>query len=231
MTIFHGDVVFILEPEIPDPALPFVDDTNVKGPATHYETEDGGYETIPANPQIRHFIWKHLNNIHRIIHHFLCAGATISAKKLTIAVPKVTILGYKCNYKGRVLDNSKVAKIRDWPACKTLSDIRAFLGITGYMHIWIKNYSAIAHLLVNLTCKGAPFAWQDKHEQAMQSLKNAIVQSSALISIDYTTDRTVYLSVDSSVHSVGWILVQDCANSRPSRFGSILWNECKLHYS
>ena len=233
VTIFHSDVVFILEPEIPDPALPFVDDTNVKGPATRYETEDGGYKTIPANPQIRRFIWEHLNDVHRIIHRFLCAGATISAKKLTIAVPKVTILGHKCNYEGCVPDNSKVAKIRDWPTCKTLSDVRAFLGIAGYMRIWIKNYSAIARPLVNLTRKGAPFAWQDEHEQAMQSLKNAIVQSSALISIDYTTDRAVYLSVDSSVHGVGWILAQDCTDGhrRPSRFGSISWNERESRYS
>jgi len=34
MAIFHGDVVFILEPEIPDTALPFVDDTGIKGPPT-----------------------------------------------------------------------------------------------------------------------------------------------------------------------------------------------------
>ena len=67
----------------------------------------------------------------------------------------------------------------------------------------------------------------------MRKLKDAIIESSALISIDYTTDRTVYLSVDSSVHGVGWILVQDCPDGRcrPSHFGSILWNECESCYS
>jgi hypothetical protein len=64
MPIFHGDVVFILEPEIPDPAQPFVDDTAIKGPPTHYETDDGGYETTAANPQIRCFIWEHLTDVH-----------------------------------------------------------------------------------------------------------------------------------------------------------------------
>jgi len=58
MAIFHGDIVFILEPEIPDTALPFADDTDIKGPPTQYKTEDGGYETIPANPQIQCFIWE-----------------------------------------------------------------------------------------------------------------------------------------------------------------------------
>ena len=34
VAIFHGDVTFILKPEIPDPALPFLDDASVKGPLT-----------------------------------------------------------------------------------------------------------------------------------------------------------------------------------------------------
>jgi len=101
------------------------------------------------------------------------------------------------------------------------------------MRIWIKNFSAIAQPLVDLTRKGAPFVWQEEHEQAMQSLKSAIVHSSALISIDYSTDHAVYLSVDSSVRGVGWILAQDCSDGRrhPSHFGSIAWNERKSRYS
>jgi len=101
------------------------------------------------------------------------------------------------------------------------------------MQIWIKNYSSITHPLINLTCKGAPFVWQEEHEQSIQSLKDAIIQSSALITIDYTTDHAVYLSVDTSVCGIGWILAQDCSNSchHPSCFGSISWNECESCYS
>ena len=148
-------------------------------------------------------------------------------------MPEVVLLGHKCNYEGRVPDDSKIVKIRDWPACKSLSDVRAFLGLTGYMRIWIKGYSAIARPLVDLTRKGAPFAWQEEHQQAMQRLKDVIIHSPALVSIDYQTDRVVYLSVDSSVRGVGWILAQDCADGRrrPSRFGSISWNERESRYS
>ena len=101
------------------------------------------------------------------------------------------------------------------------------------MRIWIKDYSSITRPLVNLTCKGTPFNWQEEHEQAMQAPKTAIIQSSALISINYSTDRAVYLSVDSSVRGIGWILVQDCSDGRrrPSRFGSISWNKRKSRYS
>lgn len=52
MAIFHGDVTFILEPEILNVAKPFVDDIVVKGPISRHETPGGGYETIQDNTGI-----------------------------------------------------------------------------------------------------------------------------------------------------------------------------------
>jgi len=52
MQIMHGDVTHILQDEIPDITLPFVDDVPVKGPKTRYELKDGSYETIPENEGI-----------------------------------------------------------------------------------------------------------------------------------------------------------------------------------
>jgi hypothetical protein len=231
--IFHEDVTFILQEEIPDVAWPFMDDCSIKGPATRYETEDGGFESIPTNPGIRRFVWEHLQDVHRILHRLRCAGATVSAKKLFVAVPEVVVLGHKCTYEGRIPDDTKTAKIRDWPPCKNLRDVRAFLGVTGYMRVWIKNYSTIARPLHDLTRKYQPFVWTEEHATAMQALKDAIIHSPALIPIDYTSDRTVYLAIDLSIRGVGWILAQDCADGRrrPSRFGSISWNEREARYS
>ena len=126
-------------------------------------------------------------------------------------------------YEGRVPDDTKTAKIRDWPPCKNLRDVCAFLGVTGYMRVWIKNYSTTARPLHNLTHKYQPFVWTEEHAVAMQALKEAIINSPALIPIDYTADCTVYLAIDSSTRGVGWILSQDCADGwrRPLRFGSI----------
>jgi hypothetical protein len=56
VAIFHGDVTFILEPEISNVAKLFLDDTIVKGPASRYETPDGGYETMPDNSGIQRFV-------------------------------------------------------------------------------------------------------------------------------------------------------------------------------
>jgi reverse transcriptase-like protein len=91
------------------------------------------------------------------------------------------------------------------------------------MHIWIHNYSAFAHPLVDLTHKSVDFIWQEQHDHAMQELKDAIISSPALIPINYTSSCSVFLAIDSSWHAVGWILSQDCEDRqhRPLCFGSI----------
>ena len=233
VAIFHGDVTFLLEPKIPDIAKPFLDDIAIRGPASRYETPGGGYETICENNGIRRFIWEHLNDVHRVLHRLGHAGATVSAPKLFLAVPEVIILGHKCIYEGRIPEDSKTAKIHTWPACKDVTDVRAFLGTTGTMRIWIRNYSAIARPLVDLTRKNTEFIWQEQHDHAMQELKDAIINSPALIPIDYSSARPVFLAIDSSWRAVGWILSQECEDGqcRPSRFGSIAWNNRESRYS
>ena len=133
VAIFHGDVTFLLEPEIPHVAKPFLDDMAIKGPVSRYETPEGGYETIPNNDGIRRFVWEHLNDVHRIIHCLSHAGATVSAPKLFIAAPEVIILGHKCMYEGCIPDDSKTAKVCTWPPCKNVTDMHAFLGTAGMM--------------------------------------------------------------------------------------------------
>jgi hypothetical protein len=47
VAIFHGDVTFLLEPEMPHVAKPFLDDTAIRGLASHFETPDGGMKPFP----------------------------------------------------------------------------------------------------------------------------------------------------------------------------------------
>ncbi len=46
VAIFHKDMTFILELEIPHMAWPFIDDCSIKGPVSHYKTGDSMYETV-----------------------------------------------------------------------------------------------------------------------------------------------------------------------------------------
>ena len=64
--IFHDDVTFILQPEIPELTHPYIDNVPIRGPASQYRHDDGTFKTIPQNPGIRQFVWEHFNNLNRI---------------------------------------------------------------------------------------------------------------------------------------------------------------------
>ena len=50
--IFHKDVTFNLQPEIPHTTIPYIDNVPIRGPVTRYISDDGSYETHPDNTGI-----------------------------------------------------------------------------------------------------------------------------------------------------------------------------------
>ena len=232
--IFHDDVTYILQQEIPHVTQPYIDDVPVKGPPTRYIKDDGEPETIPENSGIRRFVWEHFQDLNRIVQRMKYSGGTFSGLKTTLCAQEITILGHRCTMEGRLPDQSRVAKIVNWGPCKDLTDVRAFLGTIGVCRLFIKDFSHRAHHLVKLTRKGAPWEFGQDQLSAMEDLKQALLSSPALRPIDYTSSAPVILSVDTSQIAVGFILSQcDPDNSTRryyARFSSITLNdrECKF---
>jgi hypothetical protein len=82
--ILHDDVSYILQPEIPDVTIPYIDDVPIKGPKTRYQLANGEYETIPENPAIRRFVWEHFENLNRVLQCVKYCGGTFSGHKLRV---------------------------------------------------------------------------------------------------------------------------------------------------
>ena len=233
MQIMHGDVTHILQDEIPDVTAPFVDDVPVKGPKTRYELPNGKAETIPENDGIRRFVWEHLNTMNRILQRMKAYGGTFNGKKLVVCAPETLVVGHLCCYEGRKPDQSYVQKIKDWPACRNVSEIRSFLGTCGVLRIFIKDYAKLSRRLVNLTRKDAEWIFGEEEIETMNTMKKAVIDSPALRAIDYECGRPVILAVDSSYIAAGFVLLQVGEDEKryPARFGSIPWNERESRYS
>lgn len=230
---FQACMSFILQDEIPHIADVFIDDLPIKGPATRYADQNGNAEVLSENPGIRRFIWEHLQDVHRIVHRVQSAGGTFSPGKLQMARETAHIVGQKCTPQGRLPDPLRVQKVQNWPPLKSVKDVRGFLGLCGTMRIWIEQYSARARPLTMLTRHDAEFTWEEEQQRAFDDLKAAITSTPVLRPIDYACDRPVYLSVDSSLIAVGFILSQidEEGRKRPSRYGSIPMNEREARYS
>lgn len=230
--IFHDDVTYILQDEIPHVTIPYVDDVPVKGPVSRYETPDGGYETIPSNTGIRRFVWEHLNNINRVVQQIKYAGCTFSGPKAVICTSETMVVGHKCTYKGRLPEDKIAEVVLSWPSCKDKSNVRAFLGTAGQLRMFIENYAKKAMPLTQLTAD-VPFEWGEAQEKAMELLKDGIRKAPALRPVTYEWDVT--LAVDTSWKAVGWHIYQLDPNKLHTKyfcyFGSLTLNDREARFS
>ena len=229
---FQACMMFILQDEVPDKAGVFIDDIPIKGPPTKYIGPDGKEERIPQNPGIRKYVWEHLNDVHRILHRIGEAGGTVSGEKMQLCQPEVEIVGHRCSSKGREPIDTRTKKVKSWPRPVNLKEVRGFLGLCGTVRIWIKDYSLIAKPLVDLTRKDVEFHWGPAQEEAFLHLKQLVTSAPALKPIDYTSDRPVYLSVDTSIYGIGFILSQEDEQGRraPARYGSLPLKQAETRY-
>ena len=74
---------------------------------------------------------------------------------------------------GISMQTEKIQAIRDWPNCWTLTELRAFMGTTGYYQRFVKDFS-IAAPLYELMKKGVQFVWTAGCQKAFDELKKYI---------------------------------------------------------
>ena len=91
----------------------------------------------------------------------------------------------------------------------------------------------IAKPMVNLTRKETPFHWGAEQERAFDDLKRLVTAAPAIRPINYQSDRPVYLSVDSSIHGIGFVLSQENEQGKrvPARYGSLPLSEVESRYA
>ncbi|GJT10519.1 hypothetical protein Tco_0857561 [Tanacetum coccineum] len=72
---------------------------------------------------------------------------------------KVQFLGHVIEHEGIHVDPAKIESIKDWESPKTPTEIRQFLGLTGYYRRFIEGFSKIAKPMMKLTQKSVKFNW------------------------------------------------------------------------
>jgi len=155
--IFYDDVTYILRDEIPKYMLPYIDDMPIRGPKTRYELPGGRVETLDQNPEIRRFVFKHLENVNRILQRMKYAGGTFSGPKTMICSDHIIIVEFECSYKEKKPTNDTIGKILCWGPCEDTTDIRAFLGTAVQCRNHIPNFVTVAVPLYKIVKKGVPF--------------------------------------------------------------------------
>ena len=76
-----------------------------------------------------------------------------SRKKAQLCQQSVRYLGLIISEGTRAIGLERIKPILNYPLPMTLRQLRGFLGITGYYHIWISGYGELAQTLYKLTAE------------------------------------------------------------------------------
>ncbi len=136
------------------------------------------------------------------------AGVAANPRKCHLALFEAKYLGFRV---GRGLikpQEKKVEAVRAAPRPSTKTQVRAFLGLAGYYHCFIPNFSSLAAPLTDLTRKGQPecVIWSPETEEAFHQIKRALTEEPVLRALDFGCP--FLLQTDASDAGLGAVLSQ-----------------------
>jgi hypothetical protein len=75
------------------------------------------------------------------------------------------------------VDPNKVLEVLDWKPPRTVHQVRSFLGLAGYCHRFIPNFSKISKAITDLLKEEEKFVWNAESDEAFQTLKKLLTTS------------------------------------------------------
>lgn len=150
---------------------------------------------------------EHLELLDEIAKRLHAARLTINVEKSKFVQKSIDYLGYVVG-EGTLSPNpDKVHAIAEFPAPKTVKQVRRFLGITGWYRRFIANYSTIATPLCELTGKNKKFVWSADARTSFETLKTALLSAPVLKQPDFS--RRFFIQCDASSTGIGSVLFQN----------------------
>jgi len=88
-----------------------------------------------------------------------------------------------------------------------VTEIRSFVGLTGYYKRFIEGFAKIVAPLTQLTRKDQPYAWTDRYEESFRELKQRLTNAPVLVIPDVSKPFEVYY--DASHQGLRCVLMQE----------------------
>ena len=148
----------------------------------------------------------HATHLQTMFDRLAQYNLTLNPSKCVFGQQQVKLLGYMVSKEGLMADPAKVDAIARLESPKNVSEVRTFLGMTGYYRTLIKEYAKTAEPLVNLTRKNVRFSWSPQHQEAFELLKHALMSDN--IMAHPKPDQPYLLYTDACEYAIGAILCQ-----------------------
>lgn len=154
---------------------------------------------------------EHIDHLRQLFERLKEFGILINTSKCNLGKDEITFLGYKVSAAGTKPLESKVQAIQDFPAPKTVKELRRFLGMINFYRRFIPNAAQIqAPLNAELAgskVKGAhPVIMTTELKRAFESCKASLSEATMLAHPDSSAELAVV--TDASDVAIGGVLQQ-----------------------
>jgi len=120
---------------------------------------------------------------------------------------EIAFLGHSVSRRGVATDPDKLEVLKEWPVPSSQTAVRSFLGFAGYYQRFVRNFSGLAAPLSELTKKDSTFTWDEKHQEAFEAVKTALIEAPVLVVPD--PNKPYVLETDASGIALGAALSQE----------------------
>jgi hypothetical protein len=149
----------------------------------------------------------HANHIRVVLQRLRDHRLYAKFSKCEFWLDSVKFLGHTISSKGISVDPTKVQEVMNWKPPTSVHQIRSFLGLAGYYHRFIPDFSKIAKPMTELLKKEVKFHWVDKCEEAFHTLRKLLTTALVLAQPDCSKPFDVYC--DASGTGLGCVLMQN----------------------
>ena len=100
---------------------------------------------------------EHVQLVRKILNKLAQHNLAVAGHKSVFHVPETEFLGFIGNGQGMCVSNETTQSVREWATPRNLRVVQGFIGFANFYRCFIRNISAIAKPLTDLTKKDQPW--------------------------------------------------------------------------